>query len=139
MSSLEAAAAIDDLYRRAVEEPESIDDATLLDWLGDASELLGPVVPKDDGKVLRRVVRSARKLAAYWSDSDRDLPDWRNGVDEALGARAWEAQMDIVMQGLRRDPDPGLFAEAKSRFRAARFEEWMEGVSYEEWAADQSR
>jgi len=133
VSSLEAAAAIDDLYRRAVEEPESIDDASLLEWLSEASELLGPVVEKEDGKVLRRVVRSARKLAAYWSASDRDLPDWRNGVDEALGARAWEAQLEIVMHGLRRDPDPGLFDEARSRFRAARFEEWMEGVAYEEW------
>ena len=135
MSALEAAAAVDDLYRRAVEAPAEIDDAVLLEWLGEASELLGPVVPKEDGKVLRKVVRSARKLAAYWSETDRSLPDWRNGVDEALGARAWEAQLDLVMNGLSRHPDPTLFDEAKTRFRAARFEEWMEGVEYEEWLA----
>lgn len=133
MSALEAAAAVDDLYRRAVEAPAEIDDAALLEWLGEASEMLGPVVPKEDGKVLRKVVRSARKLAAYWSETHRSLPDWRNGVDEALGARAWEAQLDLVMNGLSRHPDPTLFDEAKTRFRAARFEEWMEGVSYEDW------
>ena len=137
MSALEAAAAVDDLYRRAVEEPSAIDDAALLDWLGEASELLGPIVPKEDGRVLRKVVRSARKLAAYWAGKDRRLPDWRNGVDEALGARAWEAQLDLVRNGLRRDPDPGLFADAKARFRAARFEEWMEGISYEAWLEGQ--
>lgn len=137
MSALQAAAAVDDLYRRSVESPEVIDDAALLDWLGEVSDLLGPVVPKEDGKVLRRVVRTARKLAAYWSERDRSLPDWRNGVDEALGARAWEAQLALVMNALRRQPDPGLFEEAKSRFRAARFEEWMEAVSYEEWVAGQ--
>lgn len=135
MSALEAVAAVDDLYRRAVEAPAEIDDAVLLEWLGEVSEVLGPIVPKDDGKVLRKVVRSARKLAAYWSATDRSLPDWRNGVDEALGARAWEAQLDLVMNGLRRHPDPMLFDEAKTRFRAARFEEWMEGVGYEEWLA----
>jgi hypothetical protein len=133
VSALEAAAAVDDLYRRAVEAPAEIDDAVLLEWLDEASEMLGPVVPKDDGRVLRKVVRSARKLAAYWVENDRSLPDWRNGVDEALGARAWESQLDLVMNGLGRDPDPMLFDEAKARFRAARFEEWMEGVSYEEW------
>jgi hypothetical protein len=133
VSALEAAAAVDDLYRRAVETPSEIDDAILLEWLDEASEMLGPVVPKDDGRVLRKVVRSARKLAAYWSENDRSLPDWRNGVDEALGSRAWESQLDLVMNGLGRDPDPMLFDEAKARFRAARFEEWMEGVGYEEW------
>ena len=133
MSVLAAVGAIDDLYRRSVEAPASIDDAALQEWLGGVSETLGPVVAKDDGKVLRRVVRSARKLSTYWSSRERALPDWRNGVDEALGARAWEAQLELVMNALRRDPDPGLFDEAKARFRAARFEEWMEGVSYEEW------
>ena len=135
MSALQAVAAVDDLYRRSVETPEAIEDAALLDWLGEASELLGPVVPKEDGRVLRRVVRSARKLASYWADREQTLPDWRNGVDEALGARAWEAQLELIMNALHREPDSGLFAEAKSRFRAARFEEWMEGVEYEEWLA----
>lgn len=135
MSAIETAAAVDDLFRRAVESPDEIDDPALVDWLADASDSLGPVVSKEDARVLRLAVRLARKLAGYWSERrGASLPDWRNGVDEALGSRGWEVQLDLVMNALRREPDPGLFEEAKIRFRAARFEEWMEGVEYEEWA-----
>jgi hypothetical protein len=136
VSVTEAAAAVDDLFRRAVESPDEIDDPVLVDWLADASDSLGPVVSKEDARVLRLAVRLARKLAGYWSERrDATLPDWRNGVDEALGSRGWEVQLDLVMNALQREPDRGLFEEAKTRFRAARFEEWMEGVAYEEWAA----
>lgn len=140
MSAIEAAAAVDDLFRRAVESPEEIDDPALVEWLADASESLGSVVPKEDARVLRLAVRLARKLAAYWSERrGSSLPDWRNGVDEALGSRGWEVQLDLVMNALREEPDPGLFEEAKTRFRAARFGEWMEGVAYDEWAVDRGR
>lgn len=136
MSAIEAAAAVDDLYRRAVESPDEIDDPVLVEWLADSSEMIGPTVSKADARVLRLVVRLARKLAGYWSERrGSSLPDWRNGVDEALGSRGWEAQLDLIMNALRREPDPGLFEEAKARFRAARFEEWMEGVGYEDWLA----
>jgi len=135
VSVTEAAAAVDDLFRRAVESPDEIDDPVLVDWLADASDSLGPVVSKEDARVLRLAVRLARKLATYWSARPgATLPEWRNGVDEALGSRGWEVQLDLVMNALRHEPDPGLFEEAKTRFRAARFEEWMEGVGFEEWA-----
>lgn len=137
MSAIEAAAAVDDLFRRAVEFSADIDDPALVEWLADASDLLGPVVSKEDARVLRLAVRLARKLAAYWSErSGSSLPEWRNGVDEALGSRGWEVQLELVMNALERDANPGLFEEAKTRFRAARFQEWMEGVAYEEWAVD---
>lgn len=136
MSAIEAAAAVDDLFRRAIESPDEIDDPVLVEWLADASELVGPQVSKEDARVLRLVVRLARKLAGYWSERPgSSLPDWRNGVDEALGSRGWEAQLDLIMNALRREPDPGVFEEAKTRFRAARFEEWTDGVSYEDWLA----
>ena len=134
MSAIKAAAAVDDLYRRAVENADEIDDPVLLDWLSDASDSLGPVVSKEDARVLRLAVRLARKLAGYWTErGGATLPDWRNGVDEALGSRAWEVQLELVMNALERDASPDLFQAAKIRFRAARFEEWMEGVDYEEW------
>ena len=136
MSALEAAAAVDALYRQAVESPVAIDDSALAEWLTEVSDLLGPMVAKEDTRLLRRAARTARKLAAYWSTHDSaTLPEWRNGVDEALGAQGWETALGLIMNGLARDPDAGLFAEAKDRFRNARFEEWMEGVEYEEWLA----
>lgn len=134
MSAIEAAAAVDDIYRRAVESPGDIDDTALVEWLAEASHALGSVVPKEDARVLRRVVRTTRKLAAYWTErGSAALPEWRNGVDEALGARGWEAQLELVMNALDRTPDAALYEEAKARFRTARFQEWMEGVAYEEW------
>lgn len=134
MSAIEAVAAVDDLFRRAVESPDEIDDPALGDWLSDASDSLGSVVSKEDARVLRLAVRLARKLAGYWAERrGSTLPDWRNGVDEALGSRGWEVQLELAMNALERDASPDLFEEVKTRFRTARFEEWMEGVDYQEW------
>lgn len=137
MSVVVVASLIDDLWRRAIEDPVAIDDATLSEWLSEASAELGTPPAKEAARVLRKAVRSARKLASYWEQRDAaTLPDWRNGVDEALGALGWEPQLDLVRWGLEDSPDPATFDEVKVRFRAVHFTPWMEGVPYEEWLAE---
>jgi len=136
VNAVVAAALIDDLWQRAIEDPEGIDDPTLADWLSEASAVLGLPLPKPPAAVLRKAVRLARKLASYWKEHDaRSLPDWRNGVDEALGALGWEPQLDLVRWSLEQSPDPETFAAVKERFRAVHFTPWMEGVCYEDWLA----
>jgi hypothetical protein len=139
VSAVDAASWVDDLYRRAVESPSDIDDRALADWMFEAAELLGRP-DKATARVLRRVVRDGRKLAAYWSQRDgAALPDWRNGVDEALGSRGWQPQLDLVSAALEEAPDPGLFEEMRARFRAVHFQPWMEGIGYEEWLEQRER
>ena len=131
MSALDAVRLVDDLYRRAVEDPSAIDDPVLAEWMEQAAETVQG--DREQAKALRRAVRTARKLARYWSDRDTTLPDWRNGVDEALGGRGWAAQLELALNGLDTVPDPELFEEARRLHRSVTFTEWMEGVSYEEW------
>ncbi len=134
MNTLFVVSLVDDLYRRAVDSPQDIDESLLIEWMEQASDATG--FDRQQAKVLRKVTRIARKLAAYWQEHDGSgLPDWRNGVDEMLGGRGWQCQLDILTNGLEAAPDEELFDAAKERHRAAHFTEWMEGVSYEEWFA----
>lgn len=128
---------VDDLFRRAVQTPEVIDEPLLIEWMEQAAD--GVRGDRAAARALRRAVRMSRKLARYWGDRDPSvLPDWRNGVDEALGGRGWQPQLDLVMASLAASPSPELFEEARSRNRAVHFTEWMEGVSYEQWLAERS-
>lgn len=134
MSALDAVRLLDDLYRRAIEDPEAIDDPLLIEWMERAGEAVRG--DREQAKVLRKAVRTARKLARYWGErGPAALPDWRNGVDEALGGRGWQSQLDLVMNELAERPDPELFEAAKGLHRTVTFTEWMEGVSYDEWLA----
>lgn len=136
MSEAAVARAVDDLYQRAVEDPYGIDDTALEEWMVEAGDRLGGVVDKPTMKILRRVLRDARKLAAYWTAHDASpLPDWHLGVDEALGSRGWEPQLDLVEKALADNPSRDLFEDMRLRYRAVHFQPWMEGVSYEEWEA----
>jgi hypothetical protein len=128
---------IDELYRRAIESPSAIDDPVLAEWSESAFESTGG--DREAAKSLRRAVRTARKLSRYWSTRDPDvLPDWRNGVDEALGGLGWEAQLGVLMAALDTGPDSEIFEAVKARYRQVHFTEWMEGISYEEWVAERS-
>ena len=138
MSASEAAGLVDGLYRRAIETPDAIQEPLLVEWLEQAAEAV-----RGDGsqlKALRKAIRTARKLSRYWLERDAArLPDWRNGVDEGLGGKGWQCQLDLVMNGLMESPNLELFEEAKERHRAVHFTEWMEGVAFEEWAAQAPR
>lgn len=134
MSAADLVRHIDLLYERAVTDPAAIDEAALIDWTEVAADASGG--DREQAKSIRRAVRTARKLARYWVDRDPSaLPEWRNGVDEALGGLGWRAQLDLLMASLEQQPDPETFELAKERHRAVHFTEWMEGVSYEEWLA----
>ena len=127
------AASVDELYRRAVLEPGEIDDHGLAGWLEEAA--LGGRVDRAAARALRKAARNAARLARYWADRDpAALPDWRNGVDEVLGASGWRPQLDLATAGLEAAPSPEAFEEVKRRFRAVHFAEWMEGLSFEEWS-----
>ena len=132
MSPESISAAIDDLYRRAVEHPRDVDEPLLSEWAESAAEATGH--DRDQAKVVRRAIRTARKLARYWIEHDPSaLPDWRNGVDETLGGRGWQAQLDTLRFSLDQTPGPELFELVKKQHRVVHFGEWMEGVGYEEW------
>lgn len=131
MNAIAAAALVDDLYRQAVTTPGNIDDAVLAEWMEQALEAVGH--DRALSKPLRAAVRNARRLAARLGPEARAFPDWRNGVDEVLATRGWEPQLELVRAALGAAPDPELFAAVKERHRAVHFNEWMEGVDYEEW------
>ena len=131
MSALDAAELVDGLYRRAIESPNEIDDAALAEWMEEAFVAIAH--DRIQAKGLRAAVRHARKLAAYYSVPRAVLPDWRNGVDEVLGTRGWEPQLDLVRHEFAAAPGSDLFAAVKERHRAVHFSEWMEGVSFDEW------
>jgi hypothetical protein len=135
VSALRAVDLVDDLYRRAIQDPAGIDDRRLAEWM----EQAGETVARDrrQARSLRAAVRTARKLARYWSQRDAaTLPDWRNGVDEALGGRGWQVQLDLVTNELDEAPSPDLFEEAKRLHRSVHFTAWMEGVAYEDWLGE---
>lgn len=123
---------IDDLYRTAVMEPGTVDDRLLGDWAEVAfDEAQGD---RTTAKPIRLAVRTARKLARYWTEHDpTTLPNWRNGVDEALGGLGWRAQLGVLDAALEAAPTPEVFELKRDLHRAVHFAEWMEGVGYEEW------
>ncbi|MBI5158474.1 MAG: hypothetical protein HZA58_10775 [Acidimicrobiia bacterium] len=137
MSALDAADLVDGLYRRAILSPGEIDDAALAEWMEEALEAVGH--DRVQGRALRAAVRVARKLSTYYSVPRATLPDWRNGVDEVLGARGWEPQLDLVRHEFAAAPGPDLFEAVKERHRAVHFTEWMEGIAFETWKASRNR
>lgn len=122
------------MMQRAVEDPSSIDDRALGEWMSEASSLLEKPIDKLLAREIRRGMRTVRKLAAYWSERDPGtLVDWRNGVDEALGSRGFQPQLDFLRRSLELWPEPATFEEVKRLHRTVHFDRWMEGVTFEEW------
>ena len=109
-----------------------VGERLLAEWAETVAESTGN--DREQAKVVRRAIRTARKLARYWAEHDAaTLPDWRNGVDEALGGRGWQAQLDSLRIALEQAPDPDLFDLVKTHHRIVHFSEWMEDVNFEEW------
>jgi hypothetical protein len=126
--------ALDGIYERVVADPTAVRDADLLSWAGEATSVLEPPVDRKIGREVRRVIRLARRLAAFWSD--RPAPDnWRSAVDEALGSRGWQPTLDLARWALEEDPSPELFEEVRYRFAVVHFRPWMEGIDYEQYLA----
>jgi hypothetical protein len=129
--------AIDALYRTAVTAGAGLDDDELRRWMEEASFSFEGRIDRAAGRALGKAARNARRLARYWAADEHDperLPDWRNGVDEVLGGSGWRPQLDLARRELEVAPSPDAFDAVKRWFRAVHFAEWMEGVSYEQWA-----
>ena len=129
---------LDRLYEQAVTDPDACDDAALASAAADVLNSLSEPPPREVVRAFNVGLRRARRLRTYWADRDVDLPDWRMGVDEALGTQGWQPGLDLAKAALEAEPLPELFEEVKVRFRRVHFQPWPEGSSYEEWVSGQS-
>ena len=127
--------AIDNLYASVVTNPETWNDQAFGDWaneaLLEATDLSRPAL-----REIRRCVRAAQKLQAFWAGGEQvvaDHDDWRSRVDIALGPRAWRPTLDLARCGLAEAPCEELFEEVKARFAVVNSQRWMDGIRYEEW------
>lgn len=131
---------IDDLYESVVTEPQLWGDPAFADWADDAFATADGI-DKAAAREVRRCLRAAGKLRAFWSVDDVTRPpdagDWRTRVDIGLGISAWRPALAIAQIGLEAAPSEELFAEVKARFREVYSEVWMDGIDYETWLADQ--
>jgi hypothetical protein len=125
-------AAVDDLYSSVVVDPEVWTDQALADWVEDAAS---DGVTREEATALRRCLRAAEKLRAFWAEGRAQIPadEWEARVDIALGVRAWRPALELAMAGLDRSPSPELFAEVGRRFRVVNGTPWLESVTYDAW------
>ena len=131
--------AIESLYESVVTDPDAWGEQAFADWANDTLGETGDV-SKDARKHIRRGLRAAQKLQAFWetgATSVSDHDDWQTKVDIALGVRAWRPLLDLAQVGLSESPDPELFEQVKERFAVVTQDRWMEGVDYEQWRASQ--
>lgn len=129
---------IDNLYEQAVTSPEAVNDQMLADWAeGVASSY---ELDREAAKYVRRSINNARKLAAFWtergspSDGHGDDPDgWSSRVDLTLGVKAWRPQLELARHLLEVTPSSEIYERASVLFRLVNHEEFLDGMSYEEW------
>ena len=124
----------DDLYETAVLSPDALTEQAIADWFEGVAATGN--LDKKSAKLLRRLVRTAQKLAAFWASDSRasDLGlGWRTRVDIAMGPRAWRPVLDLAQHILELHPDEEVFNSVGELFRIVNGEVWLEGISYEAW------
>lgn len=130
--------AIEGLYASVVTDPDAWGEQAFADWANEA--LVGAEdLPRPAVREVKRGLRAAQKLQAFWSagtSAVSDHGDWQSRVDIALGPRAWRPLLDLARIGLDTAPTAEMFAEVKERFAVVNSERWMEGVTFEEWSAN---
>jgi hypothetical protein len=132
-------AVLDRLYEGAVTDPGTWTEQAIVDAAAEAMNDLDAAPPKAVARPFRAGTRRARRLRGYWAEKGPSaLPDWRSGVDEALGSRGWEPMLDLAMAGLDAEPSAELFEEVQARFRLVHFQPWLEGVTFDEWMSSQA-
>ncbi|MEA2023580.1 MAG: hypothetical protein U9N79_04725 [Actinomycetota bacterium] len=134
--SVSLAAAVDDLYRDVVMEPERWGDEAYGEWM--ANLTIDPTsIDRRAARSLRRAVRMATKLQRFWSSAEseryRGEESWEARVDLAVGIPAWRPTLELAEQELAVSPSPEGFADVRRRFRIVNGTTWMEGVDYDEW------
>jgi hypothetical protein len=118
--ALRLIADLDQLFESVVQGPDEWDEHRFAEWVTerlDDGEPLG----KEPSRLLQQGVRRAQRLQRYWADRPHP-PDWRMGVDEALGSAGWRVGLDLARWGLLEDPDPALYAEYARLFQAVKFQ-----------------
>jgi hypothetical protein len=120
--------------------PDDLTEHAISDWFDGVASTAE--LDKQTAKLLRRLVRTAQRLAAFWvSDArvaDMDL-DWRTRVDIAMGPRAWRPVLDLSQHLLEVDPSEETFESVRELFRIVNGDVWLEGISYEEWLQEAKR
>ncbi len=132
------AASVDDLYRDVVMEPERWNEPALGEWL-EAVAAEAEDIDREQVKLLRRVVRMAVKLQAFWSAADATAkaePSWRARVDIAIGVPAWRPVLDLAVRDLAAHPTEERFDEVRDRFRIVHGATWLEGTTFDAWSAE---
>lgn len=132
------AAAVDDLYRDVVMEPERWNEMAFAEWLEVVTLDAGTSIDREQAKQLRRAVRNAMKLQSFWSAADAKRraaePSWRARVDIAVGVPAWRPGLELAMVELEARPTEELFEEVRDRFRVVNGTTWLEDISFEDWS-----
>ena len=120
--------------------PNDLTEQVISDWFDGIASTND--LDKQAAKLLRRLVRTAQKLALFWvSDqraADREL-DWRTRVDIAMGPRAWRPVLDLGQHLLEVEPSEDVFDRVSDLFRVVNGDTWLEGMSYDAWLADTGR
>ena len=129
---------LDHLFEQAVSDPDACDDATIASVAADVLNSLAEPPPREVVRAFNAGLRRARRLRTYWATRDVEPPDWRMGVDEALGTQGWQPGLDLAKAALEAQPQPELFEEVKDRYRRVHFQPWADGESYEQWLSSQA-
>ena len=134
--SLSLAAAVDDLYRDVVMNPDRWGDEAYGEWMANLT-VDSSSIDRLSARSLRRAVRIATKLQRFWGSVDaeryRGEESWEARVDLAVGIPAWRPALELAEQELGATPSPEGFEEVRRRFRAVNGTTWMEGVDYDTW------
>ncbi len=137
MSSGTVLVAVDALYESVVFTPERWNQQAFADWAASiASEV--PDIDRESGRELRRAMRIAVKLRAFWSSPEAARQtreaDWRARVDLAVGAPAWRPTLALARKEFENHPSEESFNEVRDRFRLVNNQPWLDGATYAEWA-----
>ncbi|MCJ7780239.1 MAG: hypothetical protein MUQ27_05390 [Acidimicrobiia bacterium] len=134
--SVSLAAAVDDLYRDVVMDPDRWSEEAYGEWM--ANLTVDPAsIDRQAARSLRRAIRMATKLQRFWSSPDaeryRGEESWEARVDVAVGIPAWRPALELAEQEFDASPSQEAFVDVRRRFRVVNGTTWMEGVEYDEW------
>jgi hypothetical protein len=129
--------AVEALYEAVVTDPSSWNEQMFVDW-SESVVADGPV-SKDEAKYVRRALRMAQKLRAFWIDAPvrRDL-GWESRVDLALGPRAWRPVLDLAEAQLRNSRSEEAFTDVANLFPLVNGEKFLDGMNFDDWRDSQS-
>jgi len=120
--------------------PNDLTEQVISDWFDGIASTND--LDKQTAKLLRRLVRTAQKLALFWVSDQRAAGrelDWRTRVDIAMGPRAWRPVLDLGQHLLEVEPSEDMFDRVSDLFRVVNGDTWLEGTSYDAWLADTGR